>query len=120
VLTGPQVARARQVAADAGMTVEARDHHQTRLAATRSGATAAGDLRTLTATGATGGVHALLGAAGAYLALLAGYHDELDALGRAPVAHLAVTVVALLVTAAAVGWLLAGREPSTLARQPRE
>ena len=86
MLTGPQVARARQVAADAGMTVEARDHHQTRLAATRSGATAAGlllalgilartvglirgeaagDLRTLTATGATGGVLALLGAAGA-------------------------------------------------------
>jgi putative ABC transport system permease protein len=150
-LTGPQVARARQVAADAGMTVEARDH-QTRLAATRSGATAAGlllalgilartvglirgeaagDLRTLTATGATGGtrrtltaatggVLALFGAAGAYLALLAGYHDELGALGRVPVAHLAVTVVALPVTAAAVGWLLAGREPSTLAWQPRE
>jgi putative ABC transport system permease protein len=150
-LTGPQVARARQVAADAGMTVEARDH-QTRLAATRSGATAAGlllalgilartvglirgeaagDLRTLTATGATGGtrrtltaatggVLALFGAAGAYLALLAGYHDELGALGRVPVAHLAVTVVALPVTAAAVGWLLAGREPSALARQPRE
>jgi len=133
------------------MTVEARDH-QTRLAATRSGATAAGlllalgilartvglirgeaagDLRTLTATGATGGtrrtltaatggVLALFGAAGAYLALLAGYHDELGALGRVPVAHLAVTVVALPVTAAAVGWLLAGREPSALARQPRE
>ena len=47
VLTGPQVARARQVAADAGMTVEARDHHQTRLAATRSGATAAGLLLAL-------------------------------------------------------------------------
>jgi putative ABC transport system permease protein len=108
-LTGPQVARARQVAADA------RDH-QTRLAATRSGATAAGlllalgilartvglirgeaagDLRTLTATGATGGTRrtltaatggalallgVLLGAAGAYLALLAGYHNNLDAL----------------------------------------
>jgi putative ABC transport system permease protein len=62
----------------------------------------------------------LLGAAGAYLALLAGYHNNLDALGRVPVAHLAVTVVALPVTAAAVGWLLAGREPSTLSRQPLE
>ena len=96
---------------------------------------AAGDLRTLTATGATGGTRltltaatsgalallgVLLGTAGAYLALLARYHDELDALGRDPVAHLAVTVVALPVTAAAVGWLLAGREPSTLAWQPRE
>jgi putative ABC transport system permease protein len=154
-LTGPQVVRARQVAADVGMTVEARDH-QTQLPAIRSGATAAGlllalgilamtvglirgeaagDLRTLTASGAagatrrtltaaTGGALALLGVllggAGAYLALLAGYHDDLAALGRVPVAHLAVTVVGLPVTAAAVGWLLAGREPSTLARQPLE
>jgi putative ABC transport system permease protein len=154
-ITGAQAALARQVAADAGMTVEARDH-QTQLTAIRSGATAAGlllalgilamtvglirgeaagDLRTLTATGATsgtrrtltattGGVLALLGvllgAAGAYLALLAGYHDDLGALGRVPVAHLAVTVIGLPLTAAAVGWLLAGREPSTLARQPLE
>jgi putative ABC transport system permease protein len=154
-LTGAQVARARQVAADAGMTVEARDH-QTQLTAIRSGATAAGlllalgilamtvglirgeaagDLRTLTASGATGGTRraltattggalallgVLLGGAGAYLALLAGYHDDLGALGRVPVAHLAVTVVGLPLTAAAVGWLLAGREPSTLARQPLE
>ena len=96
---------------------------------------AAGDLRTLTATGATGGTRrtltaatsgalallgVLLGTAGAYLALLAGYQDDLAALGRVPVAHLAVTVVALPVTAAAVGWLLAGREPSAMARQPLE
>jgi putative ABC transport system permease protein len=154
-LTGAQVARARQVAADAGMTVEARDH-QTQLTAIRTGATAtglllalgilamtvglirgeaAGDLRTLTATGATGGTRrtltaatsgalallgVLLGTAGAYLALLAGYQDDLAALGRVPVAHLAVTVVGLPVTAAAVGWLLASREPSALARQPLE
>jgi putative ABC transport system permease protein len=137
------------------MTVEARDH-QTQLTAIRSGATAAGlllalgilamtvglirgeavgDLRTLTASGATSGTRrtltaatsgalallgVLLGGAGAYLALLAGYQDDLAALGRVPVAHLAVTVVGLPVTAAAVGWLLAGREPSTLARQPLE
>jgi putative ABC transport system permease protein len=62
----------------------------------------------------------LLGTAGAYLALLAGYQDDLATLGRVPVAHLAVTVVGLPVTAAAVGWLLAGREPSALARQPLE
>jgi putative ABC transport system permease protein len=63
----------------------------------------------------------LLGATGAYLALLAGYHDDLEALGRVPVAHLAVIVIGLpLSAAAAVGWLLAGREPSTLARQPLE
>jgi putative ABC transport system permease protein len=137
------------------MTVEARDH-QTQLTAIRSGATAAGlllalgilamtvglirgeaagDLRTLTATGATSGTRrtitastggalallgVLLGAAGAYLALLAGYNDDLGALDRVPVAHLAVTVIGLPLTAVAVGWLLAGREPSTLARQPLE
>jgi putative ABC transport system permease protein len=154
-LTRAQLARARQVAADAGMTVEARDG-QAQLGLIRSGATAvglllalgilamtvglirgeaAGDLRTLTATGAgagtrrtitaaTGGALALLGvllgAAGAYLALLAGYHSDLDALGRVPAAHLAVTVIGLPATAAAVGWLLGGRMPSTLARQPME
>jgi putative ABC transport system permease protein len=137
------------------MTVETRDH-QTQLTAIRSGATAAGlllalgilamtvglirgeaagELRTLTATGATSGTRrtltavtggalallgVLLGAAGAYLALLAGYNDDLGALGRVPVAHLALTVIGLPLTAAAVGWLLAGREPSTLARQPLE
>jgi putative ABC transport system permease protein len=154
-VTGAQAAQARQVAAHAGMTVEARDQ-QTQLTAIRSGATAAGlllalgilamtvglirgeaagDLRTLTATGATSGTRriltavtggalallgVLLGAAGAYLALIAGYNDDLGALGRVPVAHLAVTVIGLPLTAAAVGWLLAGREPSTLARQPLE
>jgi putative ABC transport system permease protein len=154
-LTGAQVAQARRVAAGAGMTVEARNA-QTELAAVRSGATAAGmllalgilamtvglirgeaagDLRTLTATGATaatrrtvtattGGALALLGVAlggaGAYLALLAGYHDDLGALGRVPVAHLAVTVAGLPLTAAAAGWLLAGREPPNLARRPLE
>jgi putative ABC transport system permease protein len=45
-LTGAQVPRARQVAADAGMTVETRDH-QTQLTAIRSGATAAGLLLAL-------------------------------------------------------------------------
>ena len=59
----------------------------------------AGDLRTLTATGATGRTRrtltaatagalallgALLGVAGAYLALAATYHDDLGYLGRIP------------------------------------
>jgi putative ABC transport system permease protein len=139
-LTGPQVARARQVAADAGMTVEARDH-QTRLAATRSGATAAGlllalgilartvglirgeaagDLRTLTATGATGGVLALLGAAGAtwpcWPATTTSWAPSAGSRSRTSPSPSSPSRV----TAAAVGWLLAGREPSTLAWQPRE
>jgi putative ABC transport system permease protein len=148
-----QLAQARRVAADAGMTVETRDE-QTELTAIGFGATAAGmllalgilamtvglirseatgDLRTLTATGATsttrrnltaatGGALALLGVLlgtiGAYLALIAGYHDDLGALSRVPVGHLTVTLVGLPVTAAAAGWLLAGREPAALARQP--
>jgi putative ABC transport system permease protein len=154
-LTSAQVAAARDLAADAGLTVEARND-QNELAAIRSGATAAGmllalgilamtvglirgeaagDLRTLTATGATrrtrrtltaatGGALALLavllGTAGAYLALLAGYHDDLGALSRVPAGHLAVTLVGLPLTAAAAGWLLAGREPPAVARQPLE
>jgi putative ABC transport system permease protein len=94
---------------------------------------AAGDLRTLTASGATGTTRrtltaatsgalallgGLLGATGAYLALLAGYHNDLGALSRVPLRHLTVTLIGLPLTAAAVGWLLAGREPPTLARQP--
>jgi putative ABC transport system permease protein len=153
--TGAQLAQARQVAADAGMTLETRDE-QTELTVIRSAATVAGmllalgilamtvglirgeatgDLRTLTAAGATAttrrnltaatsGALALLGVvlgtAGAYLALLAGYHNDLVALGRVPVGHLTVTLVGLPLTAAAAGWLLAGRAPPTLARQPLE
>ena len=153
--TSAQLAQARQVAADAGMTVETRDN-QTELTAIRSGATAAGmllalgilamtvglirseaagDLRTLTATGATSTTRrnltaatgaalallgVLLGTIGAYLALIAGYHNDLGALSRVPVGHLAVTLVGLPLTAAVVGWLLAGREPPTIARQPLE
>jgi putative ABC transport system permease protein len=151
--TSAQLAQARQVAADTGLTLETRDN-QTGLAAIRTGATAAGmllalgilamtvglirgeaagDLRTLTASGATGTTRrtltaatsgalallgGLLGATGAYLALLAGYHNDLGALSRVPLLHLTVTLIGLPLTAAAVGWLLAGREPPTLARQP--
>ena len=89
--TGAQLAQARQVAADAGMTLETRDE-QTGLAAVRSAATAAGmllalgilamtvglirseaagDLRTLTAAGATATTRRTLTAAtGGALALL--------------------------------------------------
>jgi putative ABC transport system permease protein len=154
-LTSAQVAAARDLAAAAGLTIEARNDRN-ELAAIRSGATgagmllalgilamtvglirgeAAGDLRTLTATGATGRTRrtltaatggalallgVLLGAAGAYLALIAGYHDDLGALSRVPAGHLAVTLVGLPLTAAAAGWLFAGREPPAIARQPLE
>jgi putative ABC transport system permease protein len=93
----------------------------------------AGDLRVLAAagassstrrtiTGVTSGALALLGAllgtAGAYVALAVWYRSDLSPLGRVPVANLAVIVVGLPVLAALGGWLLAGREPPAIARQP--
>ena len=92
----------------------------------------AADLRTLTAVGATGrirrtltattaGVLALLGAilgvAGAYVAIAALYHDDLDRLSDVPVVYLALAILGMPLVAAAAGWLLAGREPSTIARR---
>ncbi len=95
----------------------------------------AGDLRTLTATGAssstrrtltgaTAGALALLGAllgtAGAYAALLAWHRSNLHPLTHVPVANLLIIVVGLPLVATAAGWLLAGREPAAIARQPLE
>jgi putative ABC transport system permease protein len=93
------------------------------------------DLRTLAAAGArrstrravtaaTAGALALLGAvigtAGAYLALLAWYHRTPHWLAHVPVLDLAAILIGLPVIAYAGGWLLAGREPPILARQPIE
>jgi len=154
-LTDEQVAAARDIAAETGITTEARDHQRS-LAQLRTGATAvgtllalgvlamtvglirsetAGDLRTLTATGAasrtrrtltaaTAGALALLGAIlgtlGAYAALIAWYFDEPGTLSRVPIAYLVVIIVGLPLAATVAGWLLAGREPPSLARQPLE
>jgi putative ABC transport system permease protein len=89
------------------------------------------DLRTLAATGATrttrraltaatagglGFLGAVLGIGGAYLALVAGYLDKLDALGRPPYGELVVTLVGVPLVAVIAGWLLAGREPPVLSR----
>ncbi|OKI89133.1 ABC transporter permease [Micromonospora sp. CB01531] len=151
-LTGQELATARDLAASAGLTVESH-REQASLTTLRTGAVAAGallalgilamtvglirgeaagDLRTLTATGAprrvrrtltatTSGALALLGAvlglAGAYLALVSVLHRDLDALTDVPVAHLAATTVGLPMLAAIAGWLLAGREPSSLSRR---
>ncbi len=93
------------------------------------------DLRILTAagassttrraiTGATSGALALLGALlgtiGAYVALVVWYRSDLSPLGRVPIANLVVIVVGLPLLAAVAGWLLAGREPPAIARQPLE
>jgi putative ABC transport system permease protein len=91
----------------------------------------AGDLRTPTATGATSRIRrsltaattgalallgALLGVAGAYVALMATYLDDLDYLDRIPVLPLVLMAVGLPLAATAAGWLLAGREPPVIAR----
>jgi putative ABC transport system permease protein len=92
----------------------------------------AGDLRTLSATGssrrtrrtltaATAGSLALLGAllgvAGCYLALIT-WDRGVSSLTHVPYTDLAVTIAGLPAVAAAVGWLIAGREPTAISRQP--
>jgi putative ABC transport system permease protein len=91
----------------------------------------AGDLRTLTAAGATSrirrtltattaGALALLGAVlavvGAYVVMLALYHDDLGYLKDVPVLYLVLAVVGVPLAATAAGWLVAGREPPAIAR----
>jgi len=93
------------------------------------------DLRTLTATGAsrgtrrtitaaTAGALALLGGvigtAGAYLALTAWYRSELDALTHVPMLDVVALTLGLPLVAAVGGWLVSGREPPAIARQPLE
>ena len=150
-LTSDQIADARELAARGGLTIETRRESTsftTLIAiATAAGALlalailamtvglirseSAGDLRTLTATGATSRIRrtltaatagglallgALLGVAGAYLMLTATYFDKLDYLGRIPVLYLILMVLGIPLAAAAAGWLLAGREPPAIAR----
>ena len=96
---------------------------------------AAGDLRTLTATGASsstrrtltattaGGLAlagAVLGIAGAYVVLTAGHAGDLDDLTPIPAMQLAAIAIGTPLVASIAGWLLAGREPPVLARQPIE
>jgi putative ABC transport system permease protein len=150
-LTSDQIAGARDAAAEAGLTIETRRKSnpptEVMAIATAAGAVlalailamtvglirgeSAGDLRTLTAAGATpsirrtltattAGALALLGAilavAGAYVVLLALYHDDVGYLSDVPVLYLALAVLGVPLAAAAAGWLVAGREPPTIAR----
>jgi putative ABC transport system permease protein len=151
-LTSEQIAAARDLAANAGLTIEVQ-RASTSFAKPIAIATAAGsllalailamtvglirgesggDLRTLTATGATSRVRrtltaatagalallgALLGLAGAYLTLAATYLDDLGYLSHVPVLSVVLIVVGVPLAAAAAGWLLAGREPPAIARR---
>jgi putative ABC transport system permease protein len=96
---------------------------------------AVGDLRTLTATGATSRIRrtltaatagtlallgALLGTTGAYVALIAGYISDISALRHVPVLNLLLIVAGIPLIAAFAGWIMAGREPVMLTRQPME
>jgi putative ABC transport system permease protein len=99
----------------------------------------AGDLRTLAATGAsswtrrtlTGATAGALGLAGAVLGTVAAYVaaigysfdnklDGLSELKNVPTTSLLLILVGMPLAAAAAGWLLAGREPDAIARQPLE
>lgn len=144
-ITDEQFANARDLAASAGLTIEIR-HNQANLEALRTGATAAGvlvalgvmamtvglirsevagDLRILSAAGATsrhrrtltaataGGLAllgAVLGTGGAYLGLGAAHLNDLGALSPLPISHLLGIVIGLPLVAAVGAWLLAGRE----------
>jgi putative ABC transport system permease protein len=99
----------------------------------------ASDLRTLAATGASGSTRrtltaatagalallgAVLGTAAAYIGAIAYSWDNpldgLSGLSSAPTANLVLILVGMPLTAAVVGWLLAGREPPVIAHQPIE
>jgi putative ABC transport system permease protein len=92
------------------------------------------DLRTLTAAGASsttrrtitaataaalGLIGAILGMAGAMTAGLAWARSSLSVMfGDVPLADVLILLPGLPLIAAAAGWLLAGREPKVIARQP--
>ena len=100
----------------------------------------AGDLRTLAATGAssftrrtiTAATASALGLLGGVLGTVAGYigiigwvrsnslNGGLPALGNVPVGNLLLILVGMPLVAGAAAWLLAGREPPAIGRQPIE
>jgi putative ABC transport system permease protein len=145
-LPAAQIAAARDLAAKSGLVIESRNS-QASLAtittvATAAGALialgvlamavgliraeAAGDVRTLTAIGATSTTRrtltattagtlallgALLGSGAAYLALAAAHRSQISVLGRVPVLDLTLTIIGVPAAAALAGWILAGHRP---------
>ena len=155
-LTTEQIGAARQLAAAAGVSAETKSG-ELGLGEIADGATVlglvialgvlvmsvglvrsetAGELRTLTAagassrvrrtlTGATAGAIGLLGAVlGTAVAAIAGVAWARSSLsttfGNIPAADLIAILVGLPVVAAVGGWLLAGRQPAAISRQPLE
>jgi putative ABC transport system permease protein len=159
-LTPAQITTARQLAAGAsGMSIETRNSipslAQIIDAATIFGivlalgilgmsvglvrSEAARDLRTLTASGASGRtrrtitaatagalafIGAVIGIVGGYLAAIGFFRsnslDGLSSLTSVPVTNLLVILVGMPLAATVLGWLLAGRDPAGIARQPLE
>lgn len=158
-LTAAQTTNARQTAATAGASIETADNipsfTQITDVATIFGmvlalgilamsiglvrSETAGDLRTLTATGASGAARrtltaatagalaltgAVVGTAGGYLAAIGFFRtnqlDQLSELDSVPVAELVWILVGMPLIAVIVSWLLAGREPPAITRQPLE
>src|SRR5215467_7279305 len=94
------------------------------------------DLRTLSATGASGMTRrmitaataaalgllgAILGMTGAVIAGMAWTHSGLSAtVGGVPPSDILILLIGLPLVAAIGGWLFAGREPPAVARQPLE
>jgi putative ABC transport system permease protein len=97
------------------------------------------DLRTLTATGASPGTRrtitattaaalaftgAVVGVVGGYLAAIGYFRsnslDGLSSLTSIPVSNLLLILVGVPLVATGLGWLLAGRDPASIARQPLE
>jgi putative ABC transport system permease protein len=63
---------------------------------------------------------ALLGTGGAYLALIAWHRNDLHPLTQVPCVDLVIIIAGLPLLAITAGWLLAGREPASIAHQPLE
>jgi len=155
-LTAPEINAARQRAEALGLTIQTKNDSpsltQLQSWATTAGlllalgvlamtvglvrSETAGDLRVLTAAGATGKTRrgitsataaglgllgALTGTGVAYLAAVAYFRSQLgERLDHLPALDLVLILAGLPVIAAAGGWVLAGREPSAIASQPAE
>jgi putative ABC transport system permease protein len=154
-LTSAQLSDARHRAAAAGISIETRNGPDRTLQNLRDYSTlagllvalgvlamtvglirseTAGDLRTLTAAGASSATRrtlnaasaaalallgGILGTATAYLALIAWHWHDVSYLNKPPYPELAILTLGLPAVAAAGAWLL-GRTPKALGRRPLE
>ena len=155
-LTAPQISAARELAVASDATIETKSG-ELGLGEISDGATAvgillalgvlvmtvglirsetAGDLRTLTAVGASSGIRrtivaatagvigllgAIMGTAAAAIAALAWAKTSPSAtFGGIPAIDFLLVLVGLPTVAAVGGWLLGGRDPAAIARQPQE